>query len=676
MHISRRSFLLNTSAIALVAATPAAGGINNPGSGGSLSGRGALQVNLGGVGSGNGFSQFLNWMHNISPSGYNIQRSAGGNLTGSAAVFAAGGIVDANFNLVNPVAANVTRVDFLFFTAPNQLTQGAFSLKGTKWNVTWTGSPATPYVVDVAGLTGPGGAFSRTTSNSGTFTFGASAEPGDTYLRFTLTPGDIPPSNIVLSQDRYSTNVANGEMFNPDWLADIRNFGVLRFMDWMGTNNTSPNAITLTDYSQIATESFFTWGTTLGSSATWGTSAGGMPLSVICRLGNLTGCKLHVCIPIAATDACVTSIATFMKANTNCKVIYELSNEVWNGQFLQSAYSVTQGVAIWGSGDAARGQKWYGYRSSAIMKIVRDIYADTARWEGALGTQMANAGVTDNVLIGVNYWRANVLLPANSLNVNDLFGGLYMGSYWGDVVTCSSITGITNAATPTVTSAAHGFSNGQVIKMFMAAGMTALDNTYQTVAGATTNTYTIATDTSGMPAYASGNNYALPATLFQMMDQSATNNGSNPALYPTVYTYFNQQLAQSHLTGTCTFGFNTTISVASLVSTYWPAQKTRSVANGLALRDYEGGSQYVGAGQLNNASENSQFNLYQYNYGNSAEIGPVYAASYAAAFTAGITYPSKFVEIAVSGRFGIFAGMRFIPGDEGNPVWAAVRGAN
>ena len=163
----------------------------------------------------------------------------------------------------------------------------------------------------------------------------------------------------------------------------------------MGTN------FTLTQhYDQIVDEDFFIWGNPLTASRTWGLKAG-VPLTIIAKLGNLTGCKLHICIPVMATDACVTSIATFFKTNTNVKLIYEFSNECWNGIFPQTVYCAAQGAAIWGSGDGARGQKWYGYRASAIMKIIRDVYNDPARWEGALATQMANAGVTDNVLAGV-----------------------------------------------------------------------------------------------------------------------------------------------------------------------------------------------------------------------------------------------------------------------------------
>jgi hypothetical protein len=49
---------------------------------------------------------------------------------------------------------------------------------------------------------------------------------------------------------------------------------------------------------------------------------------------------------------------------------------------------------------------------------------------------------------------------------------------------------------------------------------------------------------------------------------------------------------------------------------------------------------------------------------------------YAAFFQLGGHYPAKFVEAGQTSQWGTWAGMRFIPGDEDNPVWVATRNAN
>jgi hypothetical protein len=68
-----------------------------------------------------------------------------------------------------------------------------------------------------------------------------------------------------------------------------------------------------------------------------------------------------------------------------------------------------------------------------------------------------------------------------------------------------AITGITNASPAVVTSAAHGFTNGQQVVIQGVSGLTRVNGRTFTVAGATTNTFQLAGfDSSGDPAYAAG----------------------------------------------------------------------------------------------------------------------------------------------------------------------------
>ena len=261
----------------------------------------------------------------------------------------------------------------------------------------------------------PGGRQDK--SVSGKISFKMGTRPGNTQLSLTITNRNDPPRNIKIYQTRYANNVATGEVFNPDWLAQVRKFGVIRFMDWQSINNR-----TIKDFSQLADTEYVALCTTFRSSGTNGPFGpkGSIHPSLICQLANLTGCKVHVCIPLHASDAFVTSFANYMRDHTNVEVTYELSNECWNFGFIQAGDTVTLGNLIW-PGDSARGFKYYGYRAAACMKIVRDIYRDPARWRGALATQTVNIGITNAVLAGVGYWLKNDLPPANSLQVSDLF---------------------------------------------------------------------------------------------------------------------------------------------------------------------------------------------------------------------------------------------------------------
>src|SRR5208282_6245649 len=122
--------------------------------------------------------------------------------------------------------------------------------------------------------------------------------------------------------------------------------------------------------------------------------------------------------------------------------------------------------------------------------------------------------------------------------------------------------------------------------------------------------------------------------------------------------------------------FATSVSVASLKDTFWPAQKAIADTHGLDLRQYEGGLHYVGNVYLTGYGGNPQFTEFLVNIGHTKETADVYAAMYSTFFQVGGHYPSKFVEAGLTSRYGTWAGLRFIPGDESNPVWVATRAAN
>jgi len=167
--------------------------------------------------------------------------------------------------------------------------------------------------------------------------------------------------------------------------------------------------------------------------------------------------------------------------------------------------------------------------------------------------------------------------------------------------------------------------------------------------------------------------------IFDIMDQSLANFIANPTLYPTKYTYFNQQLAASLLTGTCTAGFATSVNVAVLQAAFWPAQLTIASANGLELDQYEGGNQFVGNFNLQGGGGdvlNAQFTDYLLGSGHSAEIAAVYAANFASFVAVGGQHPSQYNMAGVSTEFGTWGGMQSVPESPANPVWQAVLQAN
>ena len=619
---------------------------------------GRLALGLAGMAYYLGFCPFLNWYKMGGE--YDIVLKTGGVVSGKA-VFD-GGYADKNTGeIVNPVPPDVAAFSRIFYASPDVVGQ---NLSHEQWVIEWDGTG----ICQIGGLTSGGSQNIRPLARSSTFRFGKN--PGNTWVTFKITNPTDPPRNVRIHQTRYLPNVANGETFNPDWLAQVRNFGILRFMDWMATNESE-----ITDFSQLADERYFAWGQALNATSGYGPK-GGMPLSIICQLANISRCNIHVCIPHLATDACVRSIAEYFRDHLHSGVVvtFEYSNECWNFIFRQTRYCFDQASKLWSRAD---GTRWYGFRSAQCMRIIRDVFGDRARWRGCIATQTVNPDVTRHALLGVDAFRSNGFFRASSFSVTDLFDEISVTGYFGDVQSSTPINSISQANPAVMTCRSHGYKNGQRLKLFVAVGMTELNNRFVTVENATKDTFELSgVDSTKYSAFVvDDRNYVHPAFLFDLMDESNAKFLADPRSYPTKYTHFNRVVAASWLSGSAS-GFDTVVSVASLRDKFWPGQKVLADAVGLDLRQYEGGLHFVGDAYLTGYGGNPQFTEFVINTSHTQETANVYAAMYQAFFKIGGHYPAKFVEAGTPGQYGTWGGMRFIPGDDSNPVWVATRESN
>lgn len=196
-----------------------------------------------------GYNPYLNWwkVGNL----IQVVSSTHGTLFGQPAWDNGTYLDPTTGELKNPVPADVTSISKGIWS---QVSNPTFQYEGTsfanfagqQWDVTWSGcANPTPSVNNL----GSGGT-SSFGSNSGTFTFGSS---GANNVAITFSPNasgctNNPPTNIKIYQHQYATNVANGELTNPDWRADVKKFGILRLMDWQVINFSG-----VTDSSQLAT---------------------------------------------------------------------------------------------------------------------------------------------------------------------------------------------------------------------------------------------------------------------------------------------------------------------------------------------------------------------------------------------------------------------------------------
>jgi hypothetical protein len=153
--------------------------------------------------------------------------------------------------------------------------------------------------------------------------------------------------------------------FNPVFLGRLRSYSVLRFMDWMRTNNSAAR-----DWAARTSVSYGTWA-----------APGGAPLEAMIALANVVQAHAWFTLPHLADDAYARGVAELVKQRLDAKlhVYVEHSNEVWNPQFRQHAHATKQGDWM----------QYHALRTRAIGRIFKEVLGE-ARVTTVLGAQAAN----------------------------------------------------------------------------------------------------------------------------------------------------------------------------------------------------------------------------------------------------------------------------------------------
>ena len=241
---------------------------------------------------------------------------------------------------------------------------------------------------------------------------------GGIDLRITVTDPNHTGNYIRNIQVVQAANLAAlkaGQLFNPRFLALIQNFHVLRFMDWLSTNNSILSS----------------WGNRpLQTNAFWGTT-NGVPIEVAVQLANAISADAWLNTPVMADNNYVTQMATLVHSllGASQKVYVELSNEVWNGIFTQNTYAVTQGQATFPSGLGSPfdyNRNWYGMRSAQICDTWRSVWgSDANRVVCVLAAQAANS-YTATESLNCPFWTAGAPCSGHGIGavaIAPYFGG-------------------------------------------------------------------------------------------------------------------------------------------------------------------------------------------------------------------------------------------------------------
>lgn len=271
---------------------------------------------------------------------------------------------------------------------------------------------------DGTGIVEISGRASNVRYGKGEVTFDYTPGPGVVEIRLQRSDparnGDYI-RNIRVVKAAHIDRLRVGEIFNPDWLERIDGFEVLRFMDWMATNNA-----TLSQWQDRPLPQDYTY------------ALKGVPLEVLLALVRQTGVDPWFTLPHLADDDYVHRFATMAQGGIapGQSVYVEFSNEVWNWQFEQAKWADDAARARWDAESA--GAQYHGMRAAQMAQIFSDVFdAEDAGPElvNVIATQTGWLGLEDSIL-NAPLWLAETGIdqpPAiyfDAYAVTGYFGGI------------------------------------------------------------------------------------------------------------------------------------------------------------------------------------------------------------------------------------------------------------
>ncbi|WP_426033783.1 hypothetical protein [Cypionkella sp. TWP1-2-1b2] len=208
--------------------------------------------------------------------------------------------------------------------------------------------------------------------------------PGAGLVAVTLLALDAtdPIHDITVVRASRAQALADGAIFNPDWLARIRGARGIRFMDWMMTNDS-----TLADPKDRPKPADYSY------------ARNGVPIEVMVALANELKADPWFTLPHLASDDLIRTYAqiTHDQLDPSLKAQVEYSNEVWNWQFAQARWAEEQGIARWGQDKTW--VQFYGLRAAQVMAIWSDVFKDApTRLTRIVAVQTGWLGLEEQIL--------------------------------------------------------------------------------------------------------------------------------------------------------------------------------------------------------------------------------------------------------------------------------------
>lgn len=225
--------------------------------------------------------------------------------------------------------------------------------------------------------------------------------------RFTMTVIDkIPHDGVTVILTANRNNASLGAMsclkqgvdqstpFNPDFLAETRPYKVLRFMNWMRTNNQPRQT-----WAGRTTPAFFTQGSNKGVS-----------LEYMVELANANGADPWFTMPFDADADYYANFALYVRDHLDpkLKAYVEFSNEVWNEAFEQGKTATQRGREAYpGIDPIVANDYYYADRVREVMAVWSKVFTgQQQRLVRVLANQAVWAERADRALAHKDTWKS------------------------------------------------------------------------------------------------------------------------------------------------------------------------------------------------------------------------------------------------------------------------------
>jgi hypothetical protein len=250
-----------------------------------------------------------------------------------------------------------------------------------------------------------------------TFDFAPGAGPVEIRIQRTdrARNGDHV-RNITVIKDAHTHIFAKGALFNPDWITRIEGFDLLRFMDWMDTNNSI-----VTQWAQRPKPQDYTYARI------------GVPVEMLIALANQIGADAWFNMPHMADDAFIRTFAQTVRAGLapDLKAYVEYSNEVWNWQFDQTHWADAEAQNRWNARDS--GVQYYGMRAAQTALIWSEVFGADGknRLVNVISTQTGWPGLEEAILTAPRWVAEN---PKQNPVPATLFDAYAVTGYFGGIL--------------------------------------------------------------------------------------------------------------------------------------------------------------------------------------------------------------------------------------------------